>query len=240
MAEIPAETRADHAVAGMTGGRPADRDLSADRDLLDRLRARDEAAFRSLVRRDHSRLVAIARGIVGSPDLAEEVVQDTWLTLLGNLDAFEGRSSLRTWLTGIVVNKARRAGARSRRTRPFSEFEREEDGETFGPDAFLADGHWAAPPWHWTEDDLERACGERQIWAALRAAVEALPGGERAVVTLRDVEGLSAAENERALGLTEARQRALLHRGRVRLQAALADLARDGRGARGPSNGGRP
>lgn len=207
--------------------RPSDR--YPDAVLLPALRAGDEAAYRFLVRRDHARLVSVARALTRSVDLAEEVVQDAWLTLTQSLDAFEGRSSLRSWLTGIVIHKARRAAAKGRRTRSFADMAQDSDGDAFEPDEFLADGHWSVPPWHWTEIDLERACAGRQVWAVVQAAIDALPAAQRAVLVLRDVEGLSAFEAARALGLTEAQQRPLLHKARVRLQAAFAAITRDAR-----------
>ena len=199
-----------------------------DEELLPRLRAREEAAFRLLVRRHHVRLVAVARGLSLPQDAAEEVVQEAWIAAMRNLDGFEGRSSLRTWLTGIVVLMARKAAAARRRTRTFSDLAGPDDEEGgVDADAFLADGHWREPPWHWSEVDLERALAGRQVWAAVQEAIGALPPLQASVIRLRDVEGLGARETEAMLGLSEARQRALLDRARFRIRATFERLTRE-------------
>ncbi|WP_407518793.1 sigma-70 family RNA polymerase sigma factor [Methylobacterium oryzisoli] len=205
----------------------------SDEDLLPRLRAREEAAFRLLVRRHHVRLVAVARGLNLPQEAAEEVVQEAWIAAMRNLDGFEGRSSLRTWLTGIVVMMARKAAAARGRTRTFSDLAGP-DAESGGfgtdadlADAFLADGHWREAPWHWSEVDLERALAGRQVWAAVQEAITALPPLQAAVIRLRDVEGLGVRETEAMLGLSEARQRALLDRARFRVRATFERLTRE-------------
>ena len=81
-----------------------------DSELLVRLRAGDEQAFGILVRRHHAAMLRLASGYVPNLAVAEEVVQDTWLGVLRGLDGFEGRSSVRTWLFRILVNRARTAG----------------------------------------------------------------------------------------------------------------------------------
>jgi RNA polymerase sigma-70 factor (ECF subfamily) len=78
-----------------------------EQELLRRLRAGDRAAFGALVARHGGAMLRLARSLVKSAAVAEEVVQDAWLSALDALASFEGRSSLRTWLFRIVVNKAR-------------------------------------------------------------------------------------------------------------------------------------
>ncbi|MGY2047934.1 RNA polymerase sigma factor [Methylobacterium sp. JK268] len=201
----------------------------SDEDLLPRLRARDEAAFRLLVRRHHLRLVAVARGASLPPEAAEEVVQEAWIAAMRNLDGFEERSSLRTWLTGIVVRLARKAAQTRRRTATFSDLAPAGSGasEEAEADAFLSDGHWREAPWHWTEVDLERALAGRQVWAVVEAAIEALPPLQASVLRLRDVEGFGVRETEAMLGVGEARQRALLDRARMRVRTAFERITRE-------------
>src|SRR6202042_3985439 len=85
-------------------------------DLLAPRPAGDEQAFVILVRRHHATMLRLGRGYVPSMAVAEEVVQDTWLGVLRGLSGFEGRSSVRTWLLRILVNRARTTGARGRRS----------------------------------------------------------------------------------------------------------------------------
>jgi RNA polymerase sigma-70 factor (ECF subfamily) len=193
--------------------------------LLARLRARDEAAFRALFRRHHAPFVALAQTVVRERATAEEVVQDAWLAIVAGLDGFAGRSSLSTWMTGIVLNRARSRAVQDGRLRPFSDLAREETrGSTYDPDRFVADGHWAEPIALWDTLDPERIVGGRELWRHVAQALEALPPAQRAVVILRDLEGRDADEIATVLGLPPGHCRVLLHRARAKLRDAVDRL----------------
>lgn len=182
-----------------------------EEELVDRLRAGDEGAFAAVVRAHQASLSRLARALVGSGAVAEEVVQDTWLAVVRGVDRFEGRSSLKTWLFHILVNRARSAATKEGRT----------DSGLDPDDArFDASGAWSSPPVPWSEHVEDRVAAE-QLAALARDLLETLPESQRQVVVLRDVEGLSAAEVAKLLGLTDGNQRVLLHRGRARLRADL-------------------
>jgi RNA polymerase sigma-70 factor (ECF subfamily) len=187
----------------------------ADAELLEALRAGEESAFLELVGRHQGMLLRVARSFVGSGAVAEEVVQDTWLGVLRGLDGFAGRSTFRTWLLSILVNRARSTGVQEARSVAIEDAAPAVDAARFD-----AGGAWAAPPQHWVEDVDDRLLAE-SLTEQLAAALEQLPARQREVVTLRDVDGLSSGEVCDALGLSEANQRVLLHRGRSRLRAAL-------------------
>jgi RNA polymerase sigma-70 factor (ECF subfamily) len=199
-----------------------------DAQLLLAIRDGEEVAFSELVRRYHAPLMRFARGFGATEAVAEEIVQETWLGALRGIDAFEGRSSLKTWLFGIVKNQARRRAERERRSVPFSDLAGEGgEGPTVDPDRFQGDaeswpGHWAAPPRPW--EDPQRRLASLEARERLRGAIAALPERQRAVVTLRDVEGLDAAEVCELLEVSEGNQRVLLHRGRAAVRGALEDL----------------
>jgi RNA polymerase sigma-70 factor (ECF subfamily) len=198
--------------------------VDGEAELLSRLRAGDEQAFGTLVERYHGAMLRLALSFVPSRAVAEEVVQDTWLALLRGLDRFEGRSSLRTWLFTILVNRARTTGARESRSVPVADAGPVVDASRFG-----ADGAWAAPPEHWIEE-AEARIDAAKAGELLRPALEALPSRQREVVLLRDVEGMSSAEACDVLSISEANQRVLLHRGRARLRQLLErELGGDGR-----------
>jgi RNA polymerase sigma-70 factor (ECF subfamily) len=186
--------------------------VAGDGDLVARLRAGDERAFATLVDQYHSSLIRLAATYVPSRAVAEEVVQDTWLGVLQGIDRFEGRSSVKTWLFRILVNRARSTGPRERRTVSL------DDGDaTVDPRRFGSTGHWVDPPAPWT-DDVEDRLMAAGIVDRVRVAVDALPAGQRQVVVLRDVEGLSSIEVCSVLGISEGNQRVLLHRGRSRVR----------------------
>ena len=203
-----------------------------DRDELEleALRRGDQAAFLALVRRLHPSMVRVATTFVPSREVGEEVAQDTWVAVLEELDRFEGRSSLKTWIFRILTNQAKTRGARERRTTPFSALtiQRESAAPTMPPERFLDEshrwaGHWAAPvpAWELPEEHLLSA----ELGEVIRDAVDVLPPAQRAVVVLRDGQSLSSGEVCDVLGLSEGNQRVLLHRGRLRVRAAVQEYA---------------
>jgi len=195
-------------------------------ELLAGLRRGDEQAFAALVARYHATMVSVARGIVREPALAEDVVQDTWLAVLRGVRAFEARASLKTWLFRILVNRARTAARREARTVAFSEAfgDRLEDDEVLlGPERFQhprAPGHWTEPVKSWNGTPDERLLGA-EARGVIETALAALPPAQRAVITLRDVEGWDSAEVCNALGLSGVHQRVLLHRARTKVRRAV-------------------
>lgn len=192
--------------------------------LVARLRRRDDAAFEEVVRRHHASMVRVARGFVPTDAVAEEVAQEAWLGVLVGLDRFEGRSSLKTWIFRILVNRARTRGVQEHRTVPFASLAGD-DAPAVDPDRFLPrdhdryPGHWAAPPHPFDapEDELLT----RELRQCIGRCIAALPPGQRVVITLRDVEGLSAGETCDVLGISEGNQRVLLHRARSRVRGLL-------------------
>jgi RNA polymerase sigma-70 factor (ECF subfamily) len=183
--------------------------------LLERLRAGDEDAFVTLVTRHHDSMLRLASSYVPTRAAAEEVVQDTWLGVVKGIDRFEGRSSLRTWLLRILVNRARTTGTRERRLVPIGDVEPAVDPSRFGPD-----GRWATPPAPWAEE-VEDRLDAAELAGTLRSAFSLLPPRQREVVALRDVDGLTSREVCEVLDISEGHQRVLLHRGRSRLRQAL-------------------
>ena len=189
--------------------------MEPDEELLSRLQDGDESAFIAMVARYHGPMVRLARAFVPSDAAAEDAVQDTWVGVIRGVDRFEGRSSFKTWLFRILVNRARTTGEREHRHLPV-----DLTGPSVPQDRFDASGSWAEPVAPWESDVDNRVLAE--AWApALRQAVDALPGLQREVVVLRDMEGLGGTDVSEILGITEGNQRVLLHRGRARLRAAL-------------------
>ncbi len=202
-----------------------------DSSLVEALRHGDEDAFLALVRRLQPAMLRVASMFVSSAAVAEEVVQEAWLGVLNGLDGFQGRSSLRSWMLGIVTNCARSRGVREARSAPFSSFGAADDDEpAVDPSRFLgADhprwpGHWASPPEQWAEEKLVT----KETLQLVRKAIDGLPAGQKQVITLRDVDGWSSAETCEALHISEANQRVLLHRARSKVRAALEWYMKEG------------
>jgi RNA polymerase sigma-70 factor (ECF subfamily) len=190
------------------------------------LLAGDERAFAELIRRYNGPMLRVARSYVPSASAAEEVVGETWLAILEALPRFEGRSSLKTWMFRILMNRAITFGQRERRSVPFSSLERAEEGEpTVDPDRFQgrgdpAPGAWSTPPASWDEVPESRMLSGETL-AVVREAIDELPPNQRTVISLRDVSGWGSQEVCNLLGISETNQRVLLHRARAKVRRAL-------------------
>jgi RNA polymerase sigma-70 factor (ECF subfamily) len=185
----------------------------ADAALLDALRAGDEAAFATLVTRYHMRLLRFAESLVPSRAVAEEVVQDTWLGVVRGVHRFEGRSSVKTWLFRILINRARSAGGHEPRTVPL-------DNDAL-EGRFGASGAWSEPPAPWADAVDDRIVAGK-LAGRVRECLPRLPEAQRQVLVLRDLEGVDGADVCNLLSVSPANQRVLLHRARTRLRSLLA------------------
>lgn len=223
--------------AGAPADAPPDPPLtSRDAERVARILGGDEQAFLELVEELHGGLIRLAMLFVRRRELAEEVVQDTWVAVLEGLGRFEGRSSLKTWISRIVTNQAKTRALREARSVPFSSFgeaaqsELAEPHHAIEPERFHAShdftqlalaGHWREPLRSWQSSSPESRVATGEAMRHLRDALETLPEAQRTVVVLRDVEGWDAMEVCAAVGVSEVNQRVLLHRGRTRLRKAL-------------------
>lgn len=199
----------------------------AEDTFIAKLRHGDEEAFDELVNQHHSALIRMAMGYVADREVAEEVVQDTWLAVIENLTRFEGRSSLRTWVCGILIHKAKDRGIREKRHTSFSAFEpyEDENDEAVDPSRFQQSGewagHWVFPPQPWDDQTPEKLLASKQAVDCMQRAIEALPANLKEVLILRDVEGVEAREVCEMLNITETNLYVRLHRARERVRVAV-------------------
>jgi RNA polymerase sigma-70 factor (ECF subfamily) len=188
------------------------------------LRQGDEHAFSALVDAYSPMLLRVAMSHVPSRAVAEEVVQETWISVLRGIDGFQGRSSLKSWIFKILRNTAITRGERERRTVPVSCLAAA-DGNGLDLDRFFGagdpryPGHWALGPTRWPLPEEGLLDGETR--EVIADAIKELPEAQRAVISLRDVEGWSAEEVCDALSVSDGNQRVLLHRARTRVRADL-------------------
>jgi RNA polymerase sigma-70 factor (ECF subfamily) len=200
-----------------------------DAALVDALRAGDERAFAALIDEYGAQMLRVAMLYTPSRAVAEEVVQDAWIGVLRGLDRFEGRSSLKTWIFRILMNRAMTRGSREHRSVPFSAAWDPNADDGAGPAVDLDrfqdatgryPGHWAKPPEPWDEVPESRLMSS-ETFDRIRDAIDRLTPAQREVVTLRDVQGWTSKEVCNVLGITETNQRVLLHRGRSSIRSAL-------------------
>jgi RNA polymerase sigma-70 factor, ECF subfamily len=211
-------------MTGLAGWTEAGR---TDAEIVAALRAGDEAAFAALVRQHHAAMLRLAATHVPSRAVAEEVVQETWLVVLEGIDRFRGDSSLRTWLFRILTNRAKTRGQRERRSIPFADLASpgDDSASSVDPDRFVPQGsryagHWTNPPNRW-EGLPEDRLTSRETRVCIDDAIAELPLRQRAVISLRDVHGWTAAETCAILEISPANQRVLLHRARAVVRRAL-------------------
>jgi len=188
-----------------------------DTELLARLLDGDEKAFVEIVMRYNESLLRLARYYVGSDASAEDVVQETWIAVLRGVDRFEGRSSFKTWLFRILVNRARTLGVKEHRTVPVDPLTSD---RSVSASRFDQGGHWSEPPVPFT-DAIEDGIVNEPLVRFVHQSIARLPEAARAVVTLRDVQGLSTTEVAELVGLTEANVRVILHRSRARIRSEV-------------------
>lgn len=172
--------------------------------LVLRLRQGDEEAFQEVVNQHHGVLIRIAMTYVADREVAKDVVQDTWIAIIESLDCFEGRSSLRTWICGILIHKAMDRRARESRRSSLSWA-----------------GYQAFQSRSWDDRTPENLLASRQAVHAMQHAIERLPASLKSVLILRDRDGVDASQVCTMLNINRTNLYVRLHRARERVKVAV-------------------
>jgi len=164
-------------------------------------------------------LLRVARLSLRDADLAEDVVQETLVAALAGRDRFSGRSSVRTWLTGILKHKIIDA-IRQKQRRPIvaADFAEEADLEAFDP-LFTDNGAWEAPPADW--GDPENALARHEFMEVLTRCLERLPPTTARVFMMREIHELESDEICKELTITANNLWVILYRARMALRQCL-------------------
>ncbi len=195
--------------------------------LIDALRRGDEAAFTYLIDCHHAAMLRVAMLFCREQNVAEEVVQETWIAVLNGIDRFEGRASLKTWIYSILSNKAKTRGQRESRSVAFSKLSSANEeinlfDPAVDPQRLKEDGWWRddkhPSPWEITP---EAAYESSEIRDCVQRSIASLPPNQRQVITFRDLNGMDPLEVCNILGISETNQRVLLHRARSKVRRAL-------------------
>lgn len=197
----------------------------SDQQLLRRLLAGEDAAYRELVQRYQGAMRAVAFAIVGSRH-AEEVVQDAWLAVVRSLASFEQRASLKTWLLSITANLARTRLKHNRREVLLDDL----PGPHGSVDEarFDAGGHWRQPPTVWHDDSPEALLAEDELRQCLERTLVSLSELQSSVLLLRERQMLELDEIAGLLEISQANVRVLLHRARLKVFATLEHFEETG------------
>lgn len=200
----------------MPDGTPPNDD-QFDLHFVGRLREGSTDTVEEFVRGHSPWMLSLARRILRDDSAAEDVVQEAFNKAFQNLDRFEGRSTLKTWLHRIVVNQALMA-LRSQRRRPedpidplLPEFDR---------NACRIEGSWNELR------SAEEICGQQQVRDIVRAQIDRLPETYRIVLLLRDIEEMTTTEVAGQLEISEANVKVRLHRARSALKTLLEPILR--------------
>lgn len=197
--------------------------LPPEAELVKRLQQNDVALFEQVVKTYHSAMYAVANAIAG-PSIADEVVQEAWVSAINAIHKFEGRSALKSWLIRIVANEAK-----SRLRKESRSVSLEAVDEHWANDTrFTQDGHWAEgnPAWDTASPDELLAADELQD--CVKKHMVGLPENQRQILNLRDIGGLDMAAICNILGVTSSNARVLLHRARDKMQQVVAKFQRTG------------
>jgi RNA polymerase sigma-70 factor (ECF subfamily) len=182
--------------------------------LVTRARQGDREAFRGLCERHQRRAYSVALGIVHNSDDARDIVQEAFLKVWKSIGAFEGQSAFYTWLYRIVTNLAIDHLRKLRPSQPYDDAREREEDEIPGEDNILPQTAGLHPG---------RALESKEIGQAIERALEGLSANHRAVLLMREVEGLSYKEMARAMGCSEGTIMSRLFHARKKMQAALLD-----------------
>lgn len=194
-----------------------------DSEMLQGLLAGEKIAFDQLVRHYHQPMKQVAQAIIGEAQ-AEDAVQEAWISVVKGLRGFQGRSSLKTWLFTIVANEAKsrlRKNRSGQGAREVSIDKQPDSGGLLGSDRWRTDGHWKDAPGLWHDDSPERLLSHAEFRHCLDKTVEKLPEDQKAVLTLRDYQGLELDDICNILGLTASNIRVLVHRARLKVYAMV-------------------
>ena len=178
--------------------------------LVKRLQSGDEEAFRVVVQQYHDAMIRLAAHIVHEIAIAEDVVQETWIAVLKAVRHFEQRSSLKTWLFSIVINRAKSYLKREQR-----------HSHRVGVSLDATDTELAETVTSWTVAHPETIADLHAFQADVLEAIDLLPDNQQTIMRLRHLDGLSADEVTSRLGISQVNQRVLLHRARKHMRVQL-------------------
>jgi RNA polymerase sigma-70 factor (ECF subfamily) len=194
----------------------SDDSRSEDKILVERVQEGDERAFRELFERYHRRAFAVAYGVVKNKQDALDIVQDGFVKVHKHIGKFQGTSSFYTWLYRIIMNLAI-DHVRRRKNAKGVEYD---DGVGREADEVAGDGTLLP---RILDANPGKTVVRRELLEKIQAALDELPEYHRAVILLREIDGLSYEEMAETLGVPKGTIMSRLFHARKKMQASLAD-----------------
>ncbi|MGX5175458.1 RNA polymerase sigma factor [Aliikangiella sp. IMCC44653] len=195
----------------------------SDQEIVKQLLAGNEKVFESLFASYYPLMYSIAQSITGS-SIADEVIQEAWMSALKALPKFEGRSSLKSWLLRIVANEAK---TRLRKEKRSVSLESMQDNWN-SDQRFDSNAHWANPSAQWDGDSPEAILASQELKNCITKSLSQLPENQKAALRLRDASGLSMDEICNILDVSPSNLRVLLHRGRDKVLQVISHFQETG------------
>ena len=193
--------------------------------FIEALINQDEDAFKNLIKLHYNSLRALAASISGD-SIADEVVQQAWMSVMRALPKFERRSSLKTWLSRIVVNEAKTRLRREKRYASLEAMGFNEPDPYF--DQFDQRGHWSRGPVSWHADTPDALLQKEELNHCIQKTLDSLPAMQKATFQLREMQGMDYENICNTLEVSESNIRVLLHRARVKLMKTIENYQETG------------
>ena len=180
----------------------------------------DEQAFRELIRHYHPGMLSLARSIAGNI-FADDILQESWISVYKNIGQFEKRSSLKTWLFRIVSNFSMARLRKESRKSSLEQLDGDTPGSYLDSQHFLENGHWQTSIPSWKIESPDELIEEEQLKSCIHKTLEKLPAAQKSVFLLREIEQLDFDEICELLKISSANVRVLLHRARLQLMQMI-------------------
>lgn len=195
----------------------------AEKRLIEKLMAGDETVFKQLFEQYYSLMHSIARSIVGE-SIADEVIQEAWISALKALPKFEGRASFKVWLMRITSNEAK---TRLRKESRLVSLESMQQDWATDP-RFDERSHWVKPTSQWDSETPEELLSVKELHDCINKNMDKLPENQRIALYMRGTGGLSMDELCNLLEVSPSNVRVLLHRARDKVLQVIEHFQQTG------------
>jgi len=198
--------------------------LPDDQELIKKLLLKDSRTFQLLMDHWYGSMFYVASTIAGEA-IADEIVQETWLSVMRALPKFEGRSSLKSWVMRILANEAK---TRRRKESRSVSLEQMDDGWSSDP-RFTENGHWQSTSKQWHTDSPDQLMQANELEECIKKHIEKLPDNQKSALMLKETEAYTLDQICNILEVSSSNVRVLLHRARDKVLKVIERFEREGK-----------